>query len=1077
MKYKMPSRLNKQTKSDPRLKSAQQRINELRVRQLQDQQISAEAQNLDIQFKTISGSVDEIKKAYEQIPKSVKNRMTFNPAQLDQRIQSTLGTIEHRITTNNRRIETSQNRQRNLSGNLLIQERAREDRFIEQNRAYNEAKAEIQKGILIPMNEIDTFANERGRQLQAISIEQSVKKAEQERIASQLQSGMGNITSINYETGRVVVDGQTLNLRPQDIQNLDLTSVQQARIEKELSNLIKKVETGKALTQADFNTARALGVKSSDLTKFASDVAKYQSQIKELERNAAEQRKKFEQSLGALKNIYTKQQLDRLWQSQLISPVLNVPKNKDVSNKLPYNINAYMSDSKIKKSQALRRLQLQAQRDDLNAQAALFGLVSTGFLVKEAATDLIVGIVKGAVSLVTSAKAKAIAAVNAVKNIDVKKLKDLPSGVKTFLQSGLDLEREIKSGNPEAIFTILLLAVPIPIGKAKSIKKGAKLSKTSASAKKIKDIDKQISDLEKAGVNVRQRTPAADNLRYLKDLKELDNKIKDLDRLIVGTTKTLKSNTRKINKGELPRAQKTKLTNNVNNIDKAVRTVEKARNTLATRAVKITKGDIKKAEALRDLFKVKLPKVKVKKALPTSQTALNKLLLEARAKGGNAFKKLKKRIKTEQGKNVVERKVKGGVAFKVLDPKKPKIKPAKPKGRKLVVEGKRIKKERKVKSKIEPKKLTKRELKQLEFERGQNLEKVANDIRKIAAKRESGMFKDKRASLTIQRSVNKFKKNVQRTSTKIKQDFQKYKNDYRKSVEINRQKNAQRIRQGKKAENLPKSTRQRLSKQRDSLKSAIRSNNKNLNALRKLTGTLIRLGLTSGLKTEVMSAQKVAQDIAQDLAPIMKELEKLDVPTRPVTPKAPSKPGKVGKPKAPSKPGKVGKPKAPKRPSMPKRPVVPKKITKVKKPRVILPKPKLTKSNRAISKQPLGEIGYVVTNPKTKKRTVIRVKTGLPLTEAKALGKQVVDNTLLASFEVKPYGKKEKRLALKSVDLSKFTQRKGKDKKVRTLVEKPKYRLDKPGEKKEISQARIRQLTVDRAKKIKAYLDKEQKKL
>jgi hypothetical protein len=121
----------------------------------------------------------------------------------------------------------------------------------------------------------------------------------------------------------------------------------------------------------------------------------------------------------------------------------------------------------------------------------------------------------------------------------------------------------------------------------------------------------------------------------------------------------------------------------------------------------------------------------------------------------------------------------------------------------------------------------------------------------------------------------------------------------------------------------------------------------------------------------------------------------------------------------------------------------------------------------------LGEISYIITNPKTKKRDVIKIKTDLPYTEAKALAKQVTDNTLLASFSIREYGERKKRLALKNVDLKKFTRRKGKDLKVREFVEKSKFRLDKKTEQKEISQARLKQITKDKIKEIKKQIQKK----
>lgn len=143
-----------------------------------------------------------------------------------------------------------------------------------------------------------------------------------------------------------------------------------------------------------------------------------------------------------------------------------------------------------------------------------------------------------------------------------------------------------------------------------------------------------------------------------------------------------------------------------------------------------------------------------------------------------------------------------------------------------------------------------------------------------------------------------------------------------------------------------------------------------------------------------------------------------------------------------------------------------------------IPKPKLKSGdkNRTIKKSRLGEVSFVVRDRNTNRRRVINIKTGLPFKEAKNLAAKFVDNTILASFNVKEYGAKQARLTLEQVNLDKFRRKRGTDPKVRELVEKRKYRLDKPGEIKQISQARIRKTIEEQAKKIRNFLKKEELK-
>lgn len=92
-----------------------------------------------------------------------------------------------------------------------------------------------------------------------------------------------------------------------------------------------------------------------------------------------------------------------------------------------------------------------------------------------------------------------------------------------------------------------------------------------------------------------------------------------------------------------------------------------------------------------------------------------------------------------------------------------------------------------------------------------------------------------------------------------------------------------------------------------------------------------------------------------------------------------------------------------------------------------------------------------------------RIKTNLPYDKALKIASKVVDNSVIASMTVKPYGKIPKSKAV-GVDLSKFTTKKGKNPLVRKIVEKSKYRIDKPGEKKGLKAAKLLKKELMKAK-------------
>jgi len=171
--------------------------------------------------------------------------------------------------------------------------------------------------------------------------------------------------------------------------------------------------------------------------------------------------------------------------------------------------------------------------------------------------------------------------------------------------------------------------------------------------------------------------------------------------------------------------------------------------------------------------------------------------------------------------------------------------------------------------------------------------------------------------------------------------------------------------------------------------------------------------------------------------------------------KAPAKKPKKAQPQKPKKatpqkkkPATKSKPKTSQvTKQVPKTPGKPKKTTKPtkKKPKK---KPKL-KIKLGSTKKKATKMGAIVYTPTGKKKPVT-IKTGLPINRAKKVAKQGLDNSILGSVGVKAYGKTTTK-DIKDMTSKKNRRKRSKKTRVQNIVEKSKYRLDTPGEKKGIS--------------------------
>jgi len=536
----------------------------------------------------------------------------------------------------------------------------------------------------------------------------------------------------------------------------------------------------------------------------------------------------------------------------------------------------------------------------------------------------------------------------------------------------------------------------------------------TANTKRIEFLKNQIKKLESEGVNVRARDLKSKKYRlYKEELKVIQMDLIDLNRAITKLEKT-KPTTKALKK-----------------TIKEIKPIQKKFKIRKTKRVKI----IDNKKALKEMLKVeKKPKIKVIKTLPNNPKILNKMLEDARLDSGLAFKHLKVKIKKELSYNVKFRKGKPVV----LKPKDLKI--IKPTGKKAKVKTIRLEpKIKKVKSKTQAKPLTKKEIKELEFKEGQNLDKLQKDFRRIAKQQESQpktkkvILMNKKAHMTMSRT---FKRHYTKTEKTIKTLFKRTKdfsNGYKRQI-----KNANRIKNLNKRKFKTAQIKKTYQKRATKIKQQVKIINKRISTLNKIFKTLsvlIPISLTKSFQaTNQFQAMKQALDQVQKQ---IHEFEKIKVPK----PKSPSIPKKPTKP-TPPKPKLRIKPSG----SKPTKPTPPKPKPRIK-PKTKLPiKPKIKIQINKLSKSTKGKMGMVTFKIGNKTKTI---RTGLPYNKALRFAKDTIDNTLLASMVVKAYGKTRKK-DIRRPKLNKFRLKVGKNSLVQKVVEKSKYRLDTRGEKKEI---------------------------
>jgi hypothetical protein len=632
----------------------------------------------------------------------------------------------------------------------------------------------------------------------------------------------------------------------------------------------------------------------------------------------------------------------------------------------------------------LNNLRNEAARGNKNAQASLIGIASLPVAGLDVGVDI--AIFLGNALFRPSQTLEGLSQIN-------------------LNRAGANFGAKLQSGDPKALAELFLVRGV----KAPNLKPITQLPNN------IKFRFKTLQD------NLKFEKKLADELKrkaILKKNKQAELEFRRLSNKITKEIKALdKGITPKISSGQVARYAERLKTKNKKNVKRLFEQVNKV--------------SIKKIE------------VKVVKGLPESNQGLINLLLQARKQGGKQFKSLKNKIKKQRNLNVVERRVKGKISFRLLEPKKQRkkgIKTGRTKVKEFIVKDGNIiivrRKSRAIDLKLKDK-LTKKDVKDLEFKKGQNLDKVEKDFKRISKKK--GFLNNKRGQLNIFRNIKRSVKNtgntIKRFRVKEKQlgiQIRKFNTRLKKPIKTRKQ-----------IIKLKKS-KASLVKQKSNLKNQIKLESKTLSLLKTMVIALSKLDFN------MASILKEVQAIANLMKSELKNLNDLKFnPIRPTpSPKPKGKPTRRPSPRTPLKPTPRRKGPTPKPRRPPKRPPT-KPVKKPPKIRISLGRFKKTRKTRP---------GYLIKVKKGNKIMGVSDQL-LPRIKAENTARRIVNgNTgnfpLSSSYEIVRVGKTkvkdDKNLVLESI----FRKKRSKRTKVLIRVEIRKARLNTPKERKALVKAK-----------------------
>lgn len=672
-----------------------------------------------------------------------------------------------------------------------------------------------------------------------------------------------------------------------------------------------------------------------------------------------------------------------------------------------------------------------AIKGDKNARASLIGVSSLPTNLVESGGALIIRLAESTLN--------PEATLRAISSLTKKDIQD----------GGARFGARLQKGDPSALTDVVVELSPLRFGRVKNINEIDDVVRSNTND--LNKINSRIKNLENQGTNIRQRTLEAKELRELKETKKvLESDLKDLDSII-----------RVRDKPAITQKQK----------NEQVKEVKKVVNNFKKRNSKRSKQE----KTLEEFEKERLAQNKESKKKTSEGSQLRKeaklvsdeiiiKTIKDNFKNPTKLKQLKKILKGERNLNVKILQTEKGLKVILKEGgnnAKKGVKTAKTDKTYLITEkGQlvRLDKQRKGTKAVEDP-LNAREKKKfeknLEFEKGQNLDKVINDLRRHENKR-SSLLSNKKGQVQLFRSTGKAYKKVEKTTKERIAKTKKFIDDYRARVQKANKQNKELTRRGKKSKDFSKSERENFTKQKKSLDKELKDSIKEVKAFRKSLDQLVKLVPALALASKSLQGSLAKQESillkAQDV--LQKQELKTDNVQDNVNKNKGSQNGKGkgsgdGKKSGGSSSSTKNSPKSnPKGKPTPK----PKPDPKIK------PIPKLKLSSKEKGKVKFskvttkGEIIY--TNEKGNK---VKLKTGLPYDWAYKVALETVDESLLGSTRVRKYGKVKAREGLRFDNelLKKFRDKKSKNPRVNEIVEKAKHRLDTKSEVSSIESKKI----------------------
>ena len=248
----------RQTFKKEQLQKLKERVQTRQAEEARIRTLKSEASRLDQQIKNSNflGSISNFENQYNSIPDEIRNFMTLNPNSAKNELINRIREVEKLIIQAKQKEEKYDERD----------DRPREKEYRARGKGYQEGLLQLKAGNLLSLSDISRYARDLGNQAER---EAKAKEAQKKLTKAILKTG--EITSINFQTGKVVVSGQTVRVSKKEAQKLELSSIRRAKA----TNVIKKAaDPSKVLTVQDFQIAREFGISSSDLFKVSTEASK-----------------------------------------------------------------------------------------------------------------------------------------------------------------------------------------------------------------------------------------------------------------------------------------------------------------------------------------------------------------------------------------------------------------------------------------------------------------------------------------------------------------------------------------------------------------------------------------------------------------------------------------------------------------------------------------------------------------------------------------------------------------------------------------------------------------------------------